>query len=91
MGLWSASGPGTDGVGTWANVYVPDGTPVRNAKDVVGFGKLGNGGDARPVRLVIGERDELVIDMSESMARSVAIVLNAVTGVRAEGAGGIMQ
>ena len=42
------------------------------------------------MRLVIGEWDELVIDMSESMARSLATVLNAVTGVPAEDAGGVI-
>ena len=90
MALWSCTGLRGGDVGTWTNVYLPDGTPVRNAKDAVipGPGERTRG--ERPVRLVIGERDELVIDMSESMARSLATVLNAVTGVRAEGAGGAM-
>jgi hypothetical protein len=78
------SGPGVEGVGTWVNVYVPDGTPVRNAKDTM----LIEASDERPVRLVIGEGDELVIDMSEETARLIADALNTTTdahaGVRRE-------
>ncbi|HEY3682910.1 MAG TPA: hypothetical protein VGL93_07710 [Streptosporangiaceae bacterium] len=44
--------------------------------------------DERPVRLVIGEGDELVIDMSEETARLIADALNTTTdahaGVRRE-------
>ena len=71
-------GPYEGGVGTWANVYLPNGTPVRSARDTIVFEPAVEAGGEPPVRLVIGERDELVIDMSADMARKIRAVLRSV-------------
>lgn len=91
MALWTSVGPYFGGVGTWSNVYVPNGTPVRNARDTVVLEPADEVGGEQPVRLVIGESDELVIDMSASMARTIGAVLatatDAYAGAVEEGGG----
>lgn len=80
MTLLRSIGPYEGGVGTWANVYLPSGTPVRSARDTIVFEPAVEAGGEPPVRLVIGERDELVIDMSADMAREIGAVLRSVVG-----------
>jgi len=88
MTLLRSIGPYQGGVGTWANVYLPNGTPVRNAKDTVVLEPADVDGGEPPVRLVIGEQDELVIDMSASTAREIRAVLGAATGALVGEGGG---
>lgn len=63
------------GLDAWANFYVRDGTPVRWVSEV---------GEAEDpavcdagVRLVIGAQEELVLDMSRSMAAVLVAALGS--------------
>ena len=85
MTLWTSArsrGPGPgNGVRGWVNFYVPNGTPIRWAADTAGMAEAssdasGVAGD-RPVRLVLGEQDELVIDMGTSVAAAIMSTLGA--------------